>query len=120
VYVCVYVMGFVCVVCVVGGFIWLTWTVYTSFIGAMYGCMYVYVMMCMCCRRVYLAYLDSVHFFHPKVFRTAVYHEMLIGYLDYVKNVGSVILSLLHGVDDTLCSLIERSITNMFIVSLIA
>lgn len=39
-------------------------------------------------RRVYLAYLDSVHFFRPKQFRTAVYHEILLGYLDYVKQLG--------------------------------
>ncbi|CAG0891726.1 unnamed protein product [Darwinula stevensoni] len=39
-------------------------------------------------RRVYIAYLDSVHFFRPKQFRTAVYHEILLGYLDYVKQLG--------------------------------
>ena len=39
-------------------------------------------------RRVYLAYLDSVHFFRPKQFRTAVYHEILLGYLDYAKQLG--------------------------------
>ncbi|KAL3209839.1 hypothetical protein MRX96_037649 [Rhipicephalus microplus] len=39
-------------------------------------------------RRVYIAYLDSVHFFRPKRFRTAVYHEILLGYLDYVKQLG--------------------------------
>ena len=39
-------------------------------------------------RRVYIAYLDSVHFFQPRLFRTAVYHEMLIGYLDYAKRLG--------------------------------
>ncbi|VEN43169.1 unnamed protein product [Callosobruchus maculatus] len=39
-------------------------------------------------RRVYIAYLDSVHFFKPKQFRTAVYHEILLGYLDYVKQLG--------------------------------
>ena len=41
-----------------------------------------------CCRRVYIAYLDSVHFFRPSQFRTEVYHDLLIGYLDYVKSVG--------------------------------
>ena len=30
-------------------------------------------------RRVYVAYLDSVHFFKPRHFRTAVYHEILLG-----------------------------------------
>ncbi|VDO98584.1 unnamed protein product [Soboliphyme baturini] len=39
-------------------------------------------------RRVYIAYLDSVHFFQPKQFRTAVYHEILLGYLEYVKLLG--------------------------------
>ena len=42
------------------------------------------------CRRIYLAYMDSVHFFKPRQFRTAVYHEILIGYLDYVKILGYV------------------------------
>ncbi|CAG0903715.1 unnamed protein product [Darwinula stevensoni] len=39
-------------------------------------------------RRVYIACMDSVHFFRPKQFRTAVYHEILLGYLDYVKQLG--------------------------------
>ena len=39
-------------------------------------------------RRVYISYLDSVFFFRPKEMRTAVYHELLIGYLDYVKRQG--------------------------------
>ncbi|XP_029678514.1 LOW QUALITY PROTEIN: CREB-binding protein-like, partial [Formica exsecta] len=39
-------------------------------------------------RRVYIAYLDSVHFFRPRQFRTAVYHEILLGYLDYAKQLG--------------------------------
>ena len=39
-------------------------------------------------RRVYIAYLDSVHFFRPRHFRTSVYHEILLGYLDYMKKLG--------------------------------
>lgn len=39
-------------------------------------------------RRVYIAYLDSVHFFQPRQYRTAVYHEILLGYLDYAKQLG--------------------------------
>ena len=32
-------------------------------------------------RRIYVAYLDSVHFFQPRQSRTAVYHEILLGRL---------------------------------------
>jgi len=39
-------------------------------------------------RRVYLSYLDSVKFFRPRHLRTAVYHEILIGYFDFCRNLG--------------------------------
>ncbi|XP_019752940.1 CREB-binding protein-like [Hippocampus comes] len=41
-------------------------------------------------RRVYISYLDSIHFFKPRMLRSAVYHEILIGYLEYVKKLGYV------------------------------
>ena len=40
--------------------------------------------------------MDSVHFFKPRQFRTAVYHEILIGYLDYVKLLGYVVTLCAH------------------------
>lgn len=39
-------------------------------------------------RRVNIAFLDSVNFFEPKNYRTAIYHEILLGYMSYVKQLG--------------------------------
>ena len=39
-------------------------------------------------RRVYIAYMDSVHYFKPKTLRTSVYYEILLGYLEYAKQLG--------------------------------
>ncbi|KTF76394.1 hypothetical protein cypCar_00048789, partial [Cyprinus carpio] len=33
--------------------------------------------------RVYISYPDSIHLFKPRMLRTAVYHEILISYLEY-------------------------------------
>ena len=43
-------------------------------------------------RRVYISYLDSVHFFQPRHLRTSVYHEILIGYLEHVGHLGYSLL----------------------------
>ena len=39
-------------------------------------------------RRVYLGYLDSVYFFQPSYMRTKLYHELIIGYLEYCGIMG--------------------------------
>ena len=46
-------------------------------------CVYVYFL-----RYVHIIYLDSVEFFRPWDLRTSVYHEILIGYLDFCKMNG--------------------------------
>ncbi|CAF3912076.1 unnamed protein product [Rotaria sp. Silwood1] len=38
--------------------------------------------------RVYISCLDTIHFFQPKLYRQDVYHEILIGYLNYAKQHG--------------------------------
>ena len=35
--------------------------------------------------RAYISYLDSVNYFRPKRMRTAVYHEILVLYLDFIR-----------------------------------
>jgi hypothetical protein len=39
-------------------------------------------------RAVYISYLDSVHYMRPRNLRTLIYHEILISYLDYVRQKG--------------------------------
>jgi E1A/CREB-binding protein len=41
-------------------------------------------------KKVYISYLDSVHFMRPRKMRTFIYHEILIGYLDYARRKGFV------------------------------
>ena len=48
-------------------------------------------------RRVYVAYLDSVHFFKPRHFRTAVYHEILLGKKTFLSN-PTLLISLFYQV----------------------
>ncbi|CAF2733541.1 unnamed protein product [Rotaria sp. Silwood2] len=40
--------------------------------------------------RVYISCLDTIHFFQPKLYRQDVYHEILIGYLNYAKQHGYI------------------------------
>lgn len=37
---------------------------------------------------VYISYLDSVNLFNPKQYRTSIYQEILLGYIDYIKLQG--------------------------------
>jgi E1A/CREB-binding protein len=41
-------------------------------------------------RRVYISDFDTVNFFRPEIYQTNVYHEILIGYLDYAKQHGYI------------------------------
>jgi E1A/CREB-binding protein len=41
-------------------------------------------------RRIYISFMDSVDYFQPRVYCTDVYYEILIGYLDYIKQLGYV------------------------------
>eukprot|EP00924_Labyrinthula_sp_SR-Ha-C_P013817 snap_masked-scaffold_5-processed-gene-14.22-mRNA-1 protein AED:0.37 eAED:0.37 QI:0/-1/0/1/-1/1/1/0/1300 len=38
--------------------------------------------------KLYVAYLDSVHFFRPRQFRTRIYHDLLVGYLEWSRRRG--------------------------------
>ena len=53
-------------------------------------------------RRVYISYLDSVHFFQPRHLRTSVYHEILIGYLEHVGHLGYCRILLLQSTVEVL------------------
>ena len=39
-------------------------------------------------RKLYIAYLDSVHYFRPRKLRTQIYHELLLAYLEYSRRSG--------------------------------
>ncbi|KAG4072966.1 hypothetical protein HA402_006646 [Bradysia odoriphaga] len=45
-------------------------------------------------RRVYVEFLDSVNFFQPKPLKTDVYHEILLGYIDFTKQLGYIWLHI--------------------------
>ncbi|UJR34921.1 hypothetical protein I4U23_027699 [Adineta vaga] len=41
-------------------------------------------------RRVYISFIDFLDYFQPEIYRTDIYHEILIGYLDYIKQLGYI------------------------------
>lgn len=45
-------------------------------------------------RHVFFTFLDSVHFFEPRHYRSAMYHEILLGYMDFVKGLGYAMVNI--------------------------
>jgi hypothetical protein len=39
-------------------------------------------------RRLYISYLDSVHYFEPKGLRTITYYEIILSYMDFMRRSG--------------------------------
>ena len=39
-------------------------------------------------KSAYISYLDSVHFIEPSSFRKAIYHELVLSYIAYIKQQG--------------------------------
>ena len=46
------------------------------------------------CRRVYLAYLDSINLFRPSHLRTMVYQQLLIAYFEHIRSLGYFLLAV--------------------------
>lgn len=44
-------------------------------------------------RRIYISFIDSINLFEPKQYRTSIYQEIILGYMDHVKKIG---FSTLH------------------------
>lgn len=38
--------------------------------------------------RIYLSYMDSINFLEPKMHRTAIYQQIVLGYAEYMKSIG--------------------------------
>lgn len=45
-------------------------------------------------RRIYISYIDSVNLFEPKQYRTMVYNEILLGYMEHARALGYTALHL--------------------------